>query len=100
MFYICSELAVELQLDRWGQLLITAGTRRLSWAFHQGLFVGVLTRFTRLSFVLRLLRVQEAALWVPGEPCSCAPAKLTAVPFFVTATKRKLLFFVLFFFLL
>lgn len=92
-FYICSELAAEVQLDRWGQLLNTAGTRKPSWAFHAGLFVDLLTRFSRLSFVLRVLRVQEDALWVSGEPCSHAPAKLTTVPFFVTATKWQLLFF-------
>lgn len=43
--------------------------------------------------MLRVLCVQEDALWVSGEPCSSTPAKLTAVPFFVTATKWQLLFF-------
>lgn len=81
-FYVCSELAAEVQLDRWGQLLNTAGTRKPSWAFHAGLFVDLLTRFSRLSFVLRVLRVQEDALWVSGEPCSHAPAKTHHCPFF------------------
>lgn len=88
----CTELAVEAQADWWRQLLNTAATRKPSRAFHAGLFVDLLTRFTRLSFVLRGLRVQEGALWVSGEPCSCAPAKLAAVPFFGSATKWQLLF--------
>lgn len=44
-------------------------------------FFDLLTRFSRLSFVLRVLHVQEDALWISGEPCIRAPAKLTSVPF-------------------
>lgn len=46
-------------------------TKKPSWAFHAGLFVALVTRFTGLSFVLRRLRVQEDALWVSDEPCTC-----------------------------
>lgn len=95
-FYIFSELAVEVQLNGWGQLLNTAGARKPSWAFHTGLFVDLLTRFSRLSFVLRVLRVQEDALWVSSEPCSHAPAKLTAVPLFVTAIVAAFVSFFIF----
>lgn len=65
---------------------------KASWAFHAGFFffspplfffflVDLLTRFTRLSVVLGVFRVQKDALWVSAEPCSHAPAKLNGVPF-------------------
>lgn len=92
--YICSELAVEARLDCWGQLLNTAGTRKALLGFPRRLFffssffVDLLTGFTRLSAVLRVLRVQKDALWVSAEPCSHAPAKLHGVPFHQTKWQR------------
>lgn len=50
--------------------------------------MGLLTRFARLSFVLRVLRVLEDAFWVSTEPYSGAPAKPTRVPFFIAATNK------------
>lgn len=72
-----------------GQLLDAAGTPKPSWAFHAGFFfVDLLTRFARLSFVLRVFRVLKDALWVSAEPYGGVPAKPTRVPSFITATNK------------
>lgn len=51
-------------------------------------FADLLTRFARLSFVLRVFRVLKDALWVSAEPCRGVPAKPTRAPFFITATNK------------
>lgn len=72
-----------------GQLLDAAGTPKPSSAFHAGFFFAdLLTRFARLSFVLRLFRVLKDALWVSAEPYRGVPAKPTRAPFFITATNK------------
>lgn len=52
------------------------------------LFLDLLTRFARLSFVPRVFRVLKDALWVPAEPYRGVPAKLARVPFFIAATNK------------
>lgn len=84
--YICAELAAEVRLDRWG----AAAPRSRSTKALLGLpcrlffffFPDLLTRFARLSFVLRVFRVLKDAFY------RGVPAKPTRVPFFITATNK------------
>lgn len=99
--YICGELAAEVRLDCWGAAAPRSRNTEALLGFPGRLFsADLLTRFARLSFVPRVFRVLEDALWVSLNPTAAylpnPPVSLFSSPL---QTKRQRFCRVFFFFL-
>lgn len=89
--YICGELAAEVRLDCWGAAAPRSRNTEALLGFPGRLFsADMLTRFARLSFVPRVFRVLEDALWVSLNPTAAylpnPPVSLFSSPL---QTKRQ-----------